>query len=394
VVRAGIGRFFTRLGVSDSVFLGGNPPLQPTVSISAGSVDNPGGTSGVNFPLFIQTQERNFQSPESWAWNFTFEREVGFNTTVTVGYVGRRGLHLQRERNINQLPEGTLTRAENAGASANFLRPYKGFSIIRMTANESESMYNGLQVEVNRRFTNGLLFGVAYTYAKSMDDSSGPRDVVPDAYNASNLWGPSGFDRRHVMVLNAVYELPFFKDKSNLAGKLLGGWTLSAVSQMQTGTPFSIGTRGGADIAGVGPGSGGQLALVNGDPKLARGERRFTTGTVGENNFWFRTTIPGGTCTSTVTTGCIFTNPPNGTFSRQNTRNLLYNPGFQSHNLGLLKDFFITERQKITFRAEAFNWVNHPNWDGANGDINSGNFGRITTKSSERQLQFALRYQF
>jgi hypothetical protein len=386
VVRAGVGRFFTRLGVSDSIFLGGNPPLQPTVSIAGGSVDNPGGTAGVNFPLFIQTQEKNFQFPEAWGWNFTFEREVGFDTTVTVGYVGRRGLYLQRERNINQLPEGTLFRPENAGANANFLRPYKGFQVIRMTANDSKSMYHGLQAEVNRRFTKGLLFGMAYTYSKSMDDSSGPRDVVPDAYNMSNLWGPSSHDRRHVMVLNAVYELPFFKDKSNLAGKLLGGWTLSAVSQMQTGTPFSIGTRGGADIAGVGIGSGGQLALVNGDPKLDRGERKFTTGTPGENNFWFRTTNADGTP--------IFTNPPNGTFSRQRTRNLLYNPGFQSHNLGLLKDFYIGERHKITFRAEAFNWVNHPNWDGANGDITSGNFGRVTTKSSERQLQFALRYQF
>ncbi|MFM8394990.1 MAG: carboxypeptidase regulatory-like domain-containing protein, partial [Acidobacteriota bacterium] len=85
VFRGGAGRFLTRLGVSDSVFLGGNPPFQPSVSVSYGSVDNPGGASGVNFPLTITTQDRNFRAPESWTWNLTFEREIGFNTTVEVG---------------------------------------------------------------------------------------------------------------------------------------------------------------------------------------------------------------------------------------------------------------------------------------------------------------------
>jgi hypothetical protein len=402
VVRAGAGRFFTRLGVSDSIFLGGNPPLQPTVSIANGRVDNPGGTTGANFPLFIQTQERNFQFPESWAWNFTFEREVGFNTTVTVGYVGRRGLHLQRERNINQLAEGTCPRGncpfiDPANTSLgrfneHALRPYKGFSIIRITSNESESMYHGLQLEVNRRFSNGLSFGGAYTYSKSNDDSSGPRDIVPDAYNANNMWGPSSFDRRHIMVLNGIYELPFFKDKSSLAGKLLGGWTLSAVSQMQTGTPLGTIRVVGGDVAGVGSGSETQFAVVNGDPKLDRGERRFTSGP-GQNNFWFN---PGAGCLATApnASGCIFTDPADGKFNRQRVRNLLYNPGFQSHNIGLLKDFYFSERHKITFRAEAYNWPNHPNWGGAEGNRQSANFGKVTTKSSERQLQFALRYQF
>jgi hypothetical protein len=402
VVRAGAGRFFTRLGVSDSIFLGGNPPLQPTVSIANGSVDNPGGTTGANFPLFIQTQERNFQFPEAWAWNFTFEREVGFNTTVTVGYVGRRGLHLQRERNINQLAEGTCPRGacpliNPANTSLgrfneNALRPYKGYSIIRITSNESESIYHGLQLEVNRRFSNGLSFGGAYTYSKSSDDSSGPRDIVPDAYNTDNMWGPSSFDRRHILVLNGIYELPFFKDKSTLAGKLLGGWTLSAVSQMQTGTPLGTIRVVGGDVAGVGSGSETQFAVVNGNPKLDRGERRFTSGP-GQNNFWFN---PGTGCVSTApnASGCIFTDPPDGKFNRQRVRNLIYNPGFQSHNIGLLKDFFIKERHKITFRAEAFNWPNHPNWGGAETNRQSANFGKVTTKSGERQLQFALRYQF
>jgi hypothetical protein len=148
----------------------------------------------------------------------------------------------------------------------------------------------------------------------------------------------------------------------------------------------------GGDVAGVGAGSEAQTAVVNGDPKLDRSERAFASGP-GQNNFWFN---PGSGCLSTAPNGpnCIFTDPAVGTFNRQRVRNLIYNPGFQNHNIGLMKDFVIKEGHKLTFRMEAFNWPNHPNWGGASGDRTSAAFGKVTTKSSERQLQFALRYQF
>jgi hypothetical protein len=104
VVRAGAGRFFTRLGVSDSVFLGGNSPFQPQVSISNGQADNPGGASATNFPLYITSQDPKFPNPSAITWNTMVERELSSSTVLTVGYVGRKGLHQQRERNINQLP--------------------------------------------------------------------------------------------------------------------------------------------------------------------------------------------------------------------------------------------------------------------------------------------------
>lgn len=403
VIRAGVGRFLTRLGVSDSVFLGGNPPLQPSVSVSYGNVDNPGGASGVNFPLTITTQDRNFRAPESWTWNVTFEREIGFNTTVEVGYVGKRGLFGQRERNINQLQPGTCPNGvcpyidpndtSKGRYNPDVLRPYKGFGVIRTTGNEANSRYNGLQVSANRRFTKGLSFGAAYTLSKTMDDGSFQRDIIPNAYDASPLWGPAGYDRRHVLVVNAIYELPFFKDRSRLSGKLLGGWTVSAVSQWQTGTPFTIGT--GDDFAGVGPGSGGQIWVVNGDPKIDRGDRAFADAS-HPTNYWFRVSQSGQTCAAPYNdpTKCVFTTPQAGTFNSQRVRNLLYAPGFQNHNLGLHKDFSITETQRITFRFEAFNWLNHPNWSGPETNPRNANFGKVTSKGSERELQFALRYQF
>jgi hypothetical protein len=395
VIRGGAGRFLTRLGVSDSVFLGGNPPLQPSVSVSFGSVDNPGGASGVSFPLTVTTQDRNFRAPEAWTWNLTYEREIGWNTTVEVGYVGRRGLFAQRERNLNQLPVGARFLPQNAGVNVDALRPYKGYAVIRTTGNEANSMYNGLQLNVNRRFAQGLSFGGAYTLSKTYDDGSAQRDVVPNAYDTSNLWGPASYDRRHVVVLNAIYELPIFRDQSRWTGKLLGGWTITAVSQMQTGTPFSIATND--DFAGVGTGSGSQFWRVNGDPQL--NDQRFAVNRTADPNYWFRIANPDGTP--------IFTRPANGTIVTDDVRNILYNPGFQNHNLGIHKDFTIKEGHRITFRAEAFNWLNHPDWGGPDTnpnnivigtdgkvDLNRSTFGKVSGKGGNRELQFALRYQF
>jgi hypothetical protein len=379
VFRVGAGRFFTRLGVSDSVFLGGNPPLQPTASITGGKVDNPGGTAGNVFPLVITTQDPIFKNPEAWHWSFTAERELGFNTVVEVGYVGRRGLHAQRERNINQLQPGTVQA--NAGINADFLRPFKGFGVIRVTNNDASSIYHGLQIGATRRFKQGLSFGFAYTYSKSRDDGSAQRDVIPNAFDASALWGPSDFDRRHVAVINGIYDLPFLRDHSGLAGKLLGGWTIAATSQLQTGTPLSI--RTGDDFAGVGPGSGAQFWVVQGNPSVS--DKKFAQ-TSSDQNFWFATKNPDGTS--------IFVRPAAGTFNQKRIRNFLYGPGFQNHNIALFKDFVVKEGQKFQFRFEAFNWPNHPNWNNPEINPTSANFGKVTTKSSERNLQFSLRYAF
>ena len=125
VLRSGVGSFYARPGVADNVFLGGNPPFQPTVSISDGLADNPGSGERVGFPQFFMTQDPVFKIPSAWNWNVTVEHEVGRDTIVEVGYVGRTGLHLERVRDLNQLLPGTVQA--NPGINRNYLRPYAGF---------------------------------------------------------------------------------------------------------------------------------------------------------------------------------------------------------------------------------------------------------------------------
>jgi len=381
VLRAGGGRFITRLGVSDSIFLGGNPPFQPNTSVAFGNVDALAPSNAVSV---VTSQSKTFKNPEAWGWNFTVEREMFWKSLLSVGYVARRGLHLQREADINQ--PTTAVVAANPGVNINALRPYKGFGSIRETDNVANSMYNSLQIAWNRRYSNGLLFGVSYTLSKSMDNGSNQRDVVPDTYDVSMLWGPSEFDARHILVFNYLYDLPFFKNHSSVPGKLLGGWQISGVTQFQTGQPCGVAEN--HDYAGVGVdsnfgcGVNGQYWVVNGTPGII--------GTFGSSGHWFDPTV--------------FSKPANGTFNTQRVRDLIYQPGFQNWNLGLFKAFPITERTGLQFRAEAFNFINHPNWGGGSGggvnfNPTSSNFGKVTTKGGgvgggERNLQLSLRAYF
>jgi hypothetical protein len=386
VVRAGGGRFMARPGVSDNIFLGGNPPFQPMVSINNGQADNPGGGARTGFPQFFMTSDPVFKIPSAWNWSATIQREIGWNTTVEVGYVGRTGLHLERERELNALRPGTVQA--NPNVNVNALRPYAGFANIPMGENAARSEYNGLQFDVNRRFTRGLSYGFAYTLSKSEDNGSDRRARLYNPFDDRNFWGKSNFDTRHVAVINFIYELPFLKDQQGFHGKVLGGWQVTGVVQFQTGTPGTVGRS--VDYAGIGIAEF-QPWNVNGDAFLPRGERAFSE-SAADSNFWFRTTNGGQ---------AIFTQPASGTFANQNRQSLpVHGPGFQNWNIAGFKDFRITERHNVNFRAEFFNFINHPNWGGATGGgigtdpSNATTFGKVTAKGGNREVQLSLRYSF
>ncbi len=386
VIRAGFGGFMARPGVYDSVFLGGNPPFQPMASVTNGSADQPGGASRTQFPQFFMTIDRAYKIPRSYNWNATYQREIGFSTTLEVGYVGTVGNYLSRERNLNQLPTGTTFRPENAGANPNFLRPYKGFANIPMLEHSGRSTYHGLQLEATRRFTRGFSYGFAYTLSKTMDNNSGPRDGFIDVFNQQLNWGKSANDTRHIAVVNFVWEMPFFNssDTNKALRAVAGGWQISGVNQFQTGTPFSIGN--GDDYLGIGDTNGKTWNLAGAPEFKGQFSNRTAAGNFADGNAFFSRTVGGSP---------LATRPANGTLPNQNRNSVGFNgPGFQNWNIALFKAFRITERQALTFRAEGFNWINHPNWGGVDVNPTSATFGQVTSKNGERNLQMSLRYSF
>jgi hypothetical protein len=383
VFRSAIGRYYLRPPISDNVNPGANLPFQQSGSISIGPVDNPGGGTNVISPPQVNTWDYTFRNPSSWNWNFTSEWNITQSTTISAGYVGRRGLNnLFRDRNLNQLLPGTIQA--NPGVNVNFLRPFRGYGVIRMTNNDASSIYHGLQTSLNRRLSRGLLYGVSYTLSSSRDSGSSKDDILPNAYDASKFWGPADIDFRQVLIVNYAWDLPFFSNGNRALRTLLGGWQIAGIAQFQSGAPLTVQTA--EDFAGVGPGSGPQIWNVNGDPYLPSGERRFAAAAV-DPSFWFRPTTPEGQP--------MFTPPATGTFTTQSNRNLLRAPGFRDWNMSLAKTFRLAESHRIQFRCEVFNWLNHPNWGApAVNPRNLATFGKVTSKGSERNLQLSLRYSF
>lgn len=383
VFRAGIGRYVLRPPVSDNVNPGANLPFQQSGSITIGPVDSPGGGSTVSNPVQANTWDLTFRNPSAWNWNSSVEWGVSGGTLLSIGYVGRRGLNnLFRDVDFNQLRAGTIQA--NPGINVNYLRPYRGYGVIRQTNNDASSTYHAMQVNLTRRYSKGLLYGVAYTLSQSMGNGSTKDDILPNTYDDSAYWGPTWTDYRNVLILNFAYDLPFFSKSSRLPRTALGGWQIAGITQFQSGAPFTV--QSAEDFAGVGPGGGPQIWNIAGDAKLPASERKFASA-VSDAAYWFRPTTPNGQP--------IFTPPAAGTFTTQRNRNLLFGPGFQDWNLSIAKTFPIHEAHRLQFRAEAFNWVNHPNWGApAINPRNLNTLGKVTSKGGERNMQLSLRYSF
>jgi hypothetical protein len=384
VVRAGVGAFATRMPLLDNIFPGGNAPFQPVLTVNNVSVDNPGAalTSGTAAPLTMTTNNPHLKPPEAWNYNVTVQRELPLHSVLTVAYVGHHGDHAWQVYDINQPTVGALLA--NPGVNVNFLRPYKGFSSIQEEESVVNSQYNGLQVLWERRFRAGSSFGVTYTFSKSSDNGSNYRDIVPDTYNTSNLWGPSEYDERHIVLINWIYAIPFLKNNNQLEGKVLGGWSLAGTSQFQTGVPCGVGANN--DYAGVGEdgsfgcGTQGQFWVLNGPVNINTGA---FAGPVTNSSSPRYFTVSASA-------------PPTGTFNlAPGVRDAIYGPGFQDWNLSLFKTFVVNERSNFQFRAEAYDFPNHPNLSAPNFTPTSSQFGMITSKTNlARNLQLSLRFVF
>jgi len=383
VVRAGAGRYMQRLGISDTVHVGGNAPFQPASNVTRGSVDNPGGIGVNSTPLAFTSHAYTYPSPEAWGWNMTVEHEFTNVAVFTLSYVGRRGYHLEQLANINQLQPGTVQA--NPGVNPDALRPFKGFSTIVEAQNQGGAFYHSMQANLKRRLTKGVLFGAAYTWSKSLDYGSSNGTSLPNALSNSLFRGPSDFDTRHVLVLNYVWDIGFGNTLSNPVGRaLLGNWQFSGTIQGQSGRPQTVSQNN--DRAGVGPGSGNQLWVVSQSPKLPH---QFSPG--GKTATQWYDGVGAG----------IWSAAPVGTFAPRGMRGLIYGPGFVSASAALQKAFRIIpghENHQLIFKAEGFNYANHPNLDNPDNSPTSATFGRVTNKgntyASERQFQFSLRYAF
>jgi hypothetical protein len=251
-------------------------------------------------------------------------------------------------------------------------------------SNAAWSYYHGFQTEWTKRLSRGLNFQVAYTLSKSMDTTSeatsvgSAGDTNQNGNNARTARALSLFHTPHRFTVYSTYRVPFFAGRRDLAGQVLGGWQVSTVLRLASGTPFSVVNTGGGDLNFDGFAETRPVII---EPAIL--------GQSISNPATSQAMLPRSAFRSA--TLADFGNGIVG-------RNTFYRDGQQVLDLGLTKNFEMPwEGHRLVVRADMFNALNHVWYGLPSSDIQSTNFGRITGTHPlyrPRVVQVALRYTF
>jgi hypothetical protein len=371
VFRGGYGIGYYRVEGNDIYDFVNNPPFAKTVNIFNPPLNNPGGgTAAPPRPVSLVSLDFQYKVPMAQTYSLGIQRELFKDAGLEIAYVGSRGTHLDRGRNINQpLRTATTdfdTRLNTNAISIEALRPFLGWSTIRQAENTGSSTYHSLQVNFDKRFSGGLKFQVAYTFSRGIGDvmDSNGRSVnaqPQDAYNLRAERGLLGFDRPHNLVTNFIYELPFLKNRQDAVGRIFGGWQISGITTMSSGPAASPGISTGRNGLATRPNLVGK---IEGPQTVEQ---------------WFST--------------AAFAEPAPGFFGNAG-RNIIREPGTHKWDMSFFKNNRITESVNLQFRAEFFNIFNHANFNGINTTFGSGAFGRVTSARDPRIVQLGLKLGF
>ncbi len=321
----------------------------------------------------------DFKTSYIQTWHFTVQRELAKDLVVDIGYVGTRGVGLMILGDYNQArPNGPT---ENLSLQAR--RPLQAFGYIQAAFGGGFLSYHALQTKIEKRFSQGLYLLNSFTWSKAIDNASGHLEANNgdnsrvNYRDLRNERGLSGYDQPFNNTTTVVYDLPFGKGRKFGNGwnaptdLVLGGWRVTGINTMASGNPVNL---------SYGPSSTFQVSgaptyrpNITGDPLLPESQRTV--------QLWLNP--------NTVVIPTDRTQP----FGNAG-RNIVRAPSLYQMDLGLHKDFGITERYKLSFRTEAFNLLNKTNFSAPSGNRSSGGFGSITSTYPARQIQFALKLLF
>jgi hypothetical protein len=323
-----------------------------------------GGTDRPPNNLNWTVWERNFPAPATYQWNFAIQQELGRNLALTTAYVGSSTNYIQDGYNWNGSPPGPpATEVQR--------RRIPQWNTVTLRTPFGSSNYHGLDVQLERRYERGLFFSAGYTWGHAIDNV--PEQFGPgggglmDFRNFRSARGNANFDLRHRFVGAVAWQIPFAKNR------VFGGWELSTMLSMQTGSYFTITVPNARQRLGA-TGIGNWWPDRVRDPRLSEplADR------------WFDTTA--------------FVLPQNadGTWRLGNAgRSILATDDLFNLDFGLHKTFALTESLRLELRWEAFNVTNTPTLGEPDSNIQSPDFGKVrSTFSLPRQMQFALRLEF
>jgi hypothetical protein len=343
-------------------------------------------------------------------WNFTLEKQIGSNTIAQAGYVGSHGIHLPINYAYN-ICQQTPTSTAQLGFTAT-TSPYcsplaaQEAGIWNLVVNPgwwglSSSIYHSLQAKVDHRFSHGFSLLTNFTWSKLIDDSSSDwggfwsLDVLgQDFYNRRAERSVSAGDIPARLTVAPIVELPFGPGKrwvnNGVGGQVLGGWRMSAIYTISSGSPFGItdNSYGYCNAAHV----------LSDRPNMIGNP--LPSGFQQTPQHWFDTSAFdfSGTCPAAGLvdlTGPSDTTKAFGNAPRYFSK--IRNPGVNNFDFSVQKDFKIPagEQTRLTFSADFFNLPNHPEFAEPNADPTVGNFGQISrTALNSRTIQLGLHLYF
>jgi hypothetical protein len=384
-IRSGFGIFFDSPAVNSmEQFQPFNPPFVASTSISNTSLDNPGAVQAAPnlSPPDIGGVAANWKQPYTMMWSMDLQQQLSPSTVFDLGYYGSAGRHLIGVVDINQAPLGGfqslgITGPVGSGSDTqklNQIRPYQGYASIDLFSPVFTSNYNGLQTSLTKHFTENSLLVLNYTWSHALGTASSDYRAPQYSADIRGEYGDLDYDRRHIFTANYTYDLPFFKQQEGFVGHTLGGWQVSGIFYANTGAHLTASASrdpGGLGLRDPNTFEGGRPDLV-GDPN---------SGAPHNLTEWFNTSAFALVPTGQIRVG----NEPRGT---------IVGPGYFRWDTSLFKNIKFTERLNLQFRAEAFNVLNHTNFNAPITSYTSSLFGQITTARDPRQLQLALKLLF
>jgi len=394
VVRGGYGISYINQGVSGSQYMGNelpwivsqnyNPTTFPTSLAGIPTIDRP-------FPAPVPlkpmtTADLNAANPTTYghafqhltpyyeSWNLDVQRQLNSTTVAEVNYAGSRGIHLEFCYLLNEVQPGP-----GSTASRRLIQPLANAANLNQCDPRNMSNFHSGQLKLNHRFSKGLQFLASYTYGKSLDyggaagnPGMGGDPFVQTVTNIKAGYAPSGFDVKHRMVVSWIYELPFGQGRrwlqNGVAGHIVGGWAVDGIVTYQTGNPYTVTLANGVN--------NGATSWPN---RIASGVKSNP-----DPYQWFDPSA--------------FVAPPAYTYGNA-ARGVLYGPGLSNTDLSISRTFSLTERVKLKFRMDSFNFFNTPHFGLPNRAIDptaaAGVVGRIlSTVVDNRDMQGSIRVEF
>ncbi len=395
-----------------------NPPFTPAETRVA--------TSGVNLPptrtengivpvgsatdpfasALVRVWDPHVQPAITYQWNFTWQQLLSNSMTFQAGYVGQHGTH-------EMVPTPYLQRRLNGEAGCVAVAPattcpsiyfsgnpafQKDISQISGTASTGSSNYHALQAVLQKRYSNGLQYQVAYTFSRCRTDNSGyygnwGAQAAPANPYYQNLYAPKAdwancfFDSKNVLSAYAVYDIPFGHGKRWGSGSnavvngMAGGWSVSPIVSVHSGFPVALYDFNFANGDSANTGSRGLRPDCGSGAGRTFGRQKYFDPSSGafSGYRWFDPTP--------------YTNPAN-VFGTCPAQGPVIGPGYADADLSLQKNFQFSERARLQFRGDFINAFNHVNLNSPNSSCCGGTMGVTSSSSSPRVIQFALKLYY